>query len=363
MTTNIDTSTNINLDTNINLGTKRHADGQTVLPMSLPDSPASYIVLPLSDLPQNKDLSGPDPEPGLVASVRDLGILEPILVIQQQNGTFKLEAGARRVKAARAAGLTTISARVLCEDSIDEGMAALAENDHRSNNRFRELEAILKLESKYRADGVADEDLAEMVCTMTHKKLQQYKKAKRLEYLLPEIYESGRSGGTRQSICDMIAHRTRDEQANLLVVLREKGRIKHEDVQGLKRVSTMSLLTLSIPTSAFLTPDAPVVPVVAELTVEESAVSESSASLPDGESLASLMARLVERVQEEMENPLKRTVFGMTRLDACVSILESATLILPDHNGRGQRAAIRQIIKSLQDKSTESLVRSAQPRK
>jgi hypothetical protein len=48
----------------------------------------------------------------LVTSVRELGVLEPILVRPQEGGRFEVIAGERRLRAARAAGLQTIAAVV-----------------------------------------------------------------------------------------------------------------------------------------------------------------------------------------------------------------------------------------------------------
>ncbi len=85
-----------------------------------PNAPPNYIGIPLDTLPSNEELSSQDPDAGLVASVRDLGILEPILVTQQWDGSFKVAAGVRRIKAARAVGHRIIVARVL-EDGEEQG--------------------------------------------------------------------------------------------------------------------------------------------------------------------------------------------------------------------------------------------------
>ena len=47
----------------------------------------------------------------LVVSIREVGILEPLLVMPAQNGTFEVAAGHRRLKAARLAGPLAARAR------------------------------------------------------------------------------------------------------------------------------------------------------------------------------------------------------------------------------------------------------------
>lgn len=49
----------------------------------------------------------------LVVSIREVGILEPLLVLPSANGTFEVAAGHRRLKAARLAGLGTVPVIVL----------------------------------------------------------------------------------------------------------------------------------------------------------------------------------------------------------------------------------------------------------
>ncbi|MGE5660044.1 MAG: ParB/RepB/Spo0J family partition protein [Actinomycetota bacterium] len=82
----------------------------------------------------------------LVASVREHGILEPVLVRPLEDGNYELIAGERRFRAAQEVGLTTIPI-VSREFSDREALqVALVENLQRDDlNPLEETEAILEL--------------------------------------------------------------------------------------------------------------------------------------------------------------------------------------------------------------------------
>ena len=88
----------------------------------------------------------PDKQSQLVQSIRDHGILEPLLVRPLKNGTYELVAGERRYRAAQEIGLSELP--VVFRD-LDEGQAlqiALIENLQREDlNPVEETEAILDL--------------------------------------------------------------------------------------------------------------------------------------------------------------------------------------------------------------------------
>jgi len=82
----------------------------------------------------------------LTASVRELGVLQPVLVRPRPDGTYELIAGERRWRAAKRAGLQTIPALVRSvgdEASLEQ---ALVENIHRQNlNPLEEAAAYQQL--------------------------------------------------------------------------------------------------------------------------------------------------------------------------------------------------------------------------
>jgi ParB family chromosome partitioning protein len=69
----------------------------------------------------------------LTASVRELGVLQPVLVREMGHGSYELIAGERRWRAARRAGLSTIPAIVRTADDTASLEQALVENVQRED--------------------------------------------------------------------------------------------------------------------------------------------------------------------------------------------------------------------------------------
>ena len=69
----------------------------------------------------------------LSASVREIGVLQPVLVRPTGDGTYELIAGERRWRAARRAGLAVIPAIVRTTDDLGSVERALVENLHRQD--------------------------------------------------------------------------------------------------------------------------------------------------------------------------------------------------------------------------------------
>jgi len=82
----------------------------------------------------------------LTASVRELGVLQPVLVRQVEIGSFQLIAGERRWRAAKRAGLQTIPAIVRTADDTAVLQQALVENLQREDlNALDEAAAYQQL--------------------------------------------------------------------------------------------------------------------------------------------------------------------------------------------------------------------------
>ena len=69
----------------------------------------------------------------LAASIREIGVLQPVLARDMGGGAYQLVAGERRWRAARRAGLTTIPAVVRKTDDLSSVEQALIENLHRQD--------------------------------------------------------------------------------------------------------------------------------------------------------------------------------------------------------------------------------------
>jgi ParB family transcriptional regulator, chromosome partitioning protein len=94
----------------------------------------------------------------LTHSVREFGLLQPIVVRENADGRYELIMGERRLRAARAAGLDTVPAIV--RDTTDDAMLrdALLENIHRVQlNPLEEAAAYQQLLEEF---GATHEELA-----------------------------------------------------------------------------------------------------------------------------------------------------------------------------------------------------------
>lgn len=96
----------------------------------------------------------------LIHSVREFGVLQPIVVrpLDGQTSRYELIMGERRLRASKAAGLTTIPAVI--RDTSDENMLrdALLENLHRSNlNPLEEASAYQQLLQDF---GITQDELS-----------------------------------------------------------------------------------------------------------------------------------------------------------------------------------------------------------
>lgn len=100
----------------------------------------------------------PDDLAELVHSIREFGVLQPVVVRTNDEGAYELIMGERRTRASREAGLTSIPAIV--RDTADEDLLrdALLENLHRSQlNPLEEASAYQQLLEDF---GITQEQLA-----------------------------------------------------------------------------------------------------------------------------------------------------------------------------------------------------------
>lgn len=95
----------------------------------------------------------------LARSIREVGVLQPVVVRRTDEGGYALVAGERRLRAAKAAGLATIPAVIRESDDADSLREALIENLHREDLAPLELaEAFQELLEDL---GATQEELAE----------------------------------------------------------------------------------------------------------------------------------------------------------------------------------------------------------
>ncbi len=106
-------------------------------PSTTQDEGGSFQEIPISAITANRRQPRTRfDEEALVAltgSIRELGVLQPVLVRPTGNGAFELIAGERRWRAARRAGLSNIPAIVRTADDTSSLEAALVENVQRED--------------------------------------------------------------------------------------------------------------------------------------------------------------------------------------------------------------------------------------
>jgi len=130
-----------------------------------PVNGASFSELPVSSIKPNarqpRTVFDEDELAELVHSIREVGLLQPIVVRQDGLNSYELIMGERRLRASKSAGLETIPAIV--RETADEDMLrdALLENLHRSQlNPLEEASAYRQLLDDF---GCTHEELADRI--------------------------------------------------------------------------------------------------------------------------------------------------------------------------------------------------------
>lgn len=152
-------------------GTGREADVTTTgpgAPAAVP-GPASdgprYEEVPLDRIRRNprnpRTVFDEDALAELEHSIREFGVLQPIVVREVAGGGYELVMGERRWQAAQRAGLSTIAAIVRRTQDADMLRDALLENIHRANlNPLEEAAAYQQLLEEF---DVTQEELASRI--------------------------------------------------------------------------------------------------------------------------------------------------------------------------------------------------------
>lgn len=124
-----------------------------------------FAELPVADVRPNPRQPRADFDEGsmaeLVASIREVGLLQPVVVRETGPASFELVMGERRWRATRAAGLETIPA--IIRDTADDAMLrdALLENLHRQSlNPLEEGAAYQQLLQEF---GATHDELAQRI--------------------------------------------------------------------------------------------------------------------------------------------------------------------------------------------------------
>ena len=150
----------------------------------LPVPGASFAELPVGSIRPNhkqpRSVFDEDALEELVGSIREIGVLQPVVVRDAGDG-YELIMGERRWRATQAAGLTTIPAIIRQTDDADLLRDALLENLHRSQlNPLEEAAAYQQLLDDF---GCTHDELA----TRIHRSRPQISNTLRLLRLPPLV--------------------------------------------------------------------------------------------------------------------------------------------------------------------------------
>ncbi|MCR4408224.1 MAG: ParB/RepB/Spo0J family partition protein [Anaerolineae bacterium] len=142
---------------------------EALIPVSAGERPAGLIEVSVDDIAPNplqpRQKLDPDSLAELAASIREHGLIQPLIVSSTVPGTadapYQLIAGERRLEAARLAGLSTVP--VIVKEATPQQMLALAlvENIQRADlNPLEEASAYRQLMDEF---GMTQEQVAEQV--------------------------------------------------------------------------------------------------------------------------------------------------------------------------------------------------------
>lgn len=112
------------------------------------DQPQSEVAIAQIDLPvsQPRRYFDPDKLEQLAISIKEKGVLEPILLRPKDGGRYELVAGERRLRAATSIGLSALPAVIRELSDVDAFEVALIENLQREDlNPIEEVEGVLQL--------------------------------------------------------------------------------------------------------------------------------------------------------------------------------------------------------------------------
>src|SRR5690349_20006417 len=138
---------------------------ETLASVSAPSATAQITSLPIEKIRPNpkqpRRLFSEEPLADLVASIRQKGILQPIVVAPSENGLYEIIAGERRWRAAQKAGLKEVPVTVKVSSEVERFEIALIENLQREDLNAMELaEGFKRLQDEFQ---LTQEAIAQVV--------------------------------------------------------------------------------------------------------------------------------------------------------------------------------------------------------
>lgn len=166
----------------------------------------------------------------LIASVKDKGVLEPLLVQPRETGKWMIIAGERRWRAATAAGLDEVPCIELDVDDKTVAEIALIENLQRKDlTPWEEAEGLLALCQRF---GYTHEEVAQRV----GKSRSSITEAMSIAALPIEVKEKCRGAGVfAKSTLLQIARQPNDDEMYKMVEVVTQGKMTREQARAARR--------------------------------------------------------------------------------------------------------------------------------
>lgn len=238
-----------------------------LLPDELPEG--EYATLPIDQL---KLGFGPEPEHGLIESIRRLGILQPVIVEtraphpEDAEWGWRVIDGRRRVLAAEMVAQEAVPCYVLPYGAVNPHVIQLASHALRSRNRAAEIDAIEAL----MRDGAGERDIA----VATGLTVQEVRALLPLTTLSRTVRQALREGKVKASVAQEMVKLPASAQRRLEAKLTGEGKLTGGDVKEQKLVRTQqAAAALDLGALAGSVPDH---------TMDEEGARPAPAPIPDG---------------------------------------------------------------------------------
>lgn len=200
---------------------------------SVESTAGEAVRLPIDDIEPNRKQPRKEFEPQALSelseSIKEHGILQPLLVRPMTDGSYRLVAGERRYRAARMAGLTEVPVTIREMTDEEESVFALIENLHRKDlNAIEEAEGFKTLIDTY---GLTQEQAAQRV----GKSRPEVANSLRILTLPDEITDYVKSGKISKGHAKaLLAFDSKEEQAKIADLI-VKDKITVRDVERLSK--------------------------------------------------------------------------------------------------------------------------------
>lgn len=245
----------------------------------------------LSEIEEPETPSDP-PDKKLVESVERHGIIEPVALLQIDKNRYQVIEGRRRIAAARIVGHAAIAAYVDLREVVPLEVLSLAANHVRSVNKLDAYAKLVALSDRgytraqiAKATGMAIAQIDALLRTG--------------DRLRPELREAVREKKMTWSAAENAARLSDRRQIDLVVKLRDEGKLSNVDVEEVKRELRQSAVA-NLPTSLFETvndPDYKMKQAIADVEIAIASVEATGVAPLLVESMRAFLSEYREEVK------------------------------------------------------------------